>query len=107
MNSPSGSPEAKRPGEFAPVLATVDHPDLPACAGCGRCCHLAVQLRPGDEVPEHLVAVHGGLRFMDQRSDGACMALDPGTRLCTIYADRPQTCRDFRRGEVLCRKALG
>jgi Fe-S-cluster containining protein len=43
---------------------------------------------------------------MDQRGDGACVALDPATLLCTIYADRPQTCRDFNRGETLCRRIL-
>jgi Fe-S-cluster containining protein len=80
--------------------------DLPACAGCGLCCHLVVELRPGDEVPADLVAVREGVRCMDQHGDGACVALDPGTRLCTIYGDRPQTCRDFNRGEALCRQLV-
>lgn len=66
-----------------------------------------VELRPGDIVPEELVAVHAGVRCMDQHGDGACVALDAITRLCTIYEDRPQTCRDFNRGEALCRKILG
>jgi Fe-S-cluster containining protein len=83
------------------------HPDLPACAGCGRCCHLVVELRPGDVVPEEFVVEHAGARCMDQRGNGACVALDPATMLCTIYADRPQTCRDFNRGETLCRQILG
>jgi len=80
--------------------------DLPPCAGCGRCCHLVVELRPGDDVPAALVAEHAGVRCMDQRSDGACVALDPSSRLCTIYAERPQTCRDFNRGGELCRRVL-
>ena len=80
--------------------------ELPACAGCGLCCHLVVVLRPGDVVPEELVAVREGVRCMDQQSDGACVALDPATRLCTIYEQRPQTCRDFARGEALCRKIV-
>ncbi len=80
--------------------------DIPACAGCGRCCHLVVELRAGDVVPESLVVEHAGVRCMDQRSDGACMALDLNTRLCTIYEQRPQTCRDFARGSDLCRKIL-
>ena len=46
------------------------------------------------------------MRCMDQRGNGACVALDPATFLCTIYADRPQTCRDFHRGEALCRHIL-
>lgn len=82
------------------------HPDIPPCAGCGRCCHLVVELRTGDEVPEEFVVEHAGARCMDQRGNGACVALDPVTFLCTIYAGRPQTCRDFGRGEALCRQIL-
>ena len=66
-----------------------------------------VELRAGDVVPEELVAEHSGVRCMDQRGDGACVALDAATRLCTIYEQRPQTCRDFNRGEALCRRTLG
>jgi Fe-S-cluster containining protein len=87
------------------VINTAD--DLPLCAGCGRCCHLVVELRAGDVVPEFMVVEHAGVRCMDQRGDGACVALDPATMLCGIYAERPQTCRDFNRGETLCRRILG
>lgn len=80
--------------------------DLPACAGCGQCCHLVVELRPGDVVPEELTAVREGALCMDQRSDGACVALDPATQLCTIYETRPWTCRAFQRGSTLCRLIL-
>ncbi|MDI1318951.1 MAG: YkgJ family cysteine cluster protein [bacterium] len=80
--------------------------DLPACAGCGLCCHLVVELRPGDLIAEELVAVREGVRCMDQHANGACVALDPVTRLCTIYETRPQTCRDFTRGEALCRRTV-
>lgn len=66
-----------------------------------------VELRPGDVVPEELVAEHAGVRCMDQHGNGACVALDPVTFLCTIYDARPQTCRDFNRGEALCRQTLG
>ena len=90
---------------ISPPIA--DHPDLPLCAGCGRCCHLVVELRAGDIVPEELVVEHDGVRCMDQRGNGACVALDPATMLCTIYETRPQTCRDFTRGESICRRILG
>lgn len=53
-----------------------------------------------------LVAVREGVRCMDQHGDGACVALDPATRLCTIYDRRPQTCRDFARGSGLCREIV-
>jgi uncharacterized protein len=65
-----------------------------------------VELRPGDRVPGEFVVEHDGVRCMDQLGNGACVALDAVTQLCTIYADRPQTCRDFGRGESLCRRIL-
>jgi Fe-S-cluster containining protein len=80
--------------------------DLPACAGCGQCCHLVVELSAGDDVPDDFVTEHDGVRCMDQRGNGACVALDSTTRLCTIYERRPQVCRDFHRGSSLCRNAV-
>ena len=65
-----------------------------------------VELRAGDGVPEEFIVEHAGARCMDQRGNGACVALDPFTSLCSIYAARPQTCRDFNRGESLCRRVL-
>lgn len=65
-----------------------------------------VELKEGDRVDEGLVVEHDGVRCMDQRGDGACVALDAATLLCTIYESRPQTCRDFNRGEALCRSVL-
>lgn len=93
-----------RPNPEVPITALLS--DLPPCAGCGRCCHLVVELRPGDRVDEELVVEHDGLRCMDQRGNGACVALDAATQLCTIYETRPQTCRDFARGGNLCRMIL-
>ena len=80
--------------------------ELPACAGCGKCCHLLVDVAPTDDVPEDLVVEHAGMRCMDQHGDGACVALDPLMKLCTIYERRPQVCRDFQRGSGLCRQIL-
>jgi Fe-S-cluster containining protein len=47
------------------------------------------------EVPaRHLrLPVNGGLAFMGYRDDGTCPMLISGR--CTIYRDRPQTCRDY------------
>jgi Fe-S-cluster containining protein len=83
-----------------------DFLDVPDCAGCGTCCRLLVELVPGDNVPEALVVEHYGIRCMDQEGDGTCVALDPVTRLCTIYDRRPSTCRIFQRGSSLCRRVL-
>ena len=79
---------------------------VPACAGCGRCCHLTVELDANDEVPERFVVSYEGGRLMDQHGNGACVALDPATRLCTIYEQRPAVCRAFERGSDLCRAVL-
>ena len=86
---------------------TTNDSTIPACAGCGRCCHQVVELVAGvDQVPEAWVVEHDGLRCLEQRGDGACVALDPVTRLCTIYDHRPQVCREFERGSELCVKVL-
>jgi uncharacterized protein len=66
-----------------------------------------VELRADDRVPEAFVVEHDGVRCMEQRGDGACVALDAVTKLCTLYETRPQTCREFNRGEALCRRILG
>ncbi|MEO7599734.1 MAG: YkgJ family cysteine cluster protein [Opitutus sp.] len=80
--------------------------EVPACAGCGTCCRLLVELQPGDAVPEEFVVEHSGLRCMDQDGDGTCVALDRVTKLCTIYEQRPAVCRIFARGSGLCRSVL-
>jgi uncharacterized protein len=85
----------------------ISNDGLPACAGCGICCHLVVELVPGiDDVPEEFVVEHEGVRCMEQRGNGACVALDTVTRLCTIYERRPKACRDFQRAGTLCRQVV-
>jgi uncharacterized protein len=79
----------------------------PLCAGCGACCRLVVELKPGrDQIPPELTVQRDGARFMDQHGDGTCVALDRLTRLCTIYDQRPETCRKFARGSERCRQVL-
>jgi uncharacterized protein len=86
---------------------TPDPESFPVCAGCGLCCHLVVELIAGtDRVPEDMVAYHDGVPCMDQRGNGACVALHPVTNLCTIYERRPKVCRDFEWGGDLCRKTI-
>lgn len=83
------------------------------CEGCGACCYGLVA-----EVTEEDFAVHGtprdvvavipdpegaddpilALRQVEE-DHKRCIALDPETRRCTIYANRPQVCRDFSRGD--------
>lgn len=76
--------------------------DVP-CGSCIGCCvsSYRIPLRPSDvvareEVPEQwlLGATPPGEQWlMGFREDGSCPFMQE--RCCTIYADRPQTCRDY------------
>ena len=77
--------------------------DVP-CGECRGCCisGYSVQVRPEDSrartriPPELLLSALGlarGERTMAARPDGTCPMLSD--RTCTIYEDRPQTCRDY------------
>jgi uncharacterized protein len=76
--------------------------DVP-CGDCVGCCvsSYPIPLRPTDHVALerlpiehlHLPAASGRLARMGYREDGTCPMLCAGN--CTIYADRPQTCRDY------------
>ena len=77
------------------------------CQGCGGCCYLVVELEEGEQVPDDRTTIHeDGARVLQQRDDYACVYLDPESRLCTIYEQRPQVCRDFERGTGLCFTAI-
>lgn len=59
-----------------------------------------IPLRPADKVALDAVparylriSIVGGPAQMGYRSDGSCPLLE--SRRCTIYSDRPQTCRDY------------
>ena len=87
--------------EMRAVLKGERHADVP-CDGCVGCCvsSYAITLRPRDKaalaaVPARYLrfSVTGGPAVMGYRSDGTCPMLEAGG--CTIYADRPQTCRDY------------
>jgi uncharacterized protein len=76
--------------------------DVP-CGGCVGCCvsGYPIPLRPTDhvaldKVPArhlHLPSESGGLAHMGYAEDGCCPMLCSGK--CSIYSDRPQTCRDY------------
>jgi len=86
---------------------------IPAsCEGCGACCYgLVVQVVEDDfatfNTPREFVAVvpdpAGGDPVLAMKQDLAdhkrCLALDPESRRCTIYEERPATCRTFTRGD--------
>ena len=75
-----------------------------ACGSCVGCCVSAyhIWLRPEDrvaydEVPEEFLLrgrdQPAGHHLMGYRNDGRCPMLTASG--CRIYADRPQTCRDY------------
>lgn len=85
------------------VLRGEQAADVP-CGDCVGCCvsSYPIPLRPSDRVamervpPEHLHLPRdpgGSLARMGYREDGSCPMLRAGK--CTIYSDRPQTCRDY------------
>lgn len=72
------------------------------CEGCVGCCvsSYPIPLRPADQVaiervPEGYLTlpVGEGTARMGFREDGSCPLLVCGR--CSVYADRPQTCRDY------------
>jgi len=83
------------------VLRGQQDADVP-CDGCVGCCvsSYPIPLRPDDrvaleQVPDRYLQlpVGPGTARMGYREDGSCpMLLD---NHCTIYADRPRTCRDY------------
>ena len=82
-------------------------PDLD-CETCGACCREAygtVELADSDRVAQshpELVEKHEGRQRL-KRVGGRCAALTPSPPFrCQIYADRPQTCRDFALGGEHC-----
>jgi Fe-S-cluster containining protein len=97
-------------GDFGPwlqdaaaVLRGTAGADVP-CGSCVGCCVSSyfIPVRPEDAAartripPDLLVHAPGQpahQRMMGYREDGSCPMLGAGR--CTIYADRPQTCRDY------------
>lgn len=93
------------------------------CVSCSAgCCTLPVEVKLTDLVRMHLIDAFemeepaaaitkrlrragvierfnskSGLFTLARRADGSCLYLDPRTRRCTIYAERPDTCRNHPR----------
>lgn len=96
-------PRCAETGHDPLSIDVVDDPI--ACSRCDAvCCRLPVLLLPGDEVPRWLIEVDTyGPDRMAQWDDGWCAALDRHTMRCSIYAQRPQICRDFAMGGADCK----
>lgn len=85
---------------------------IPDCQSCGACCfspseryvrvHGADYARLGDDA-EALVRWEDNHAYM-RMAGGRCAALviENGRFSCSIYARRPQACRDLERGSPAC-----
>lgn len=93
-----------------------DHFHPPACLSCGACCFSKAEnyvVVTGDdhqrlgENAEHWVTWKNNRAFM-RMTNGHCAALkiqsnDDGTQfVCSIYEQRPRTCRNLARGSPQC-----
>ena len=78
-----------------------------SCRRCdAACCRLLVHIEEGERIPPHLTATtEFGALVMARDDDGWCLAIDPSRMDCSIYATRPQVCRDFRLGGAACLQA--
>lgn len=105
------APRVRVPDQ-APACTRWEAADRLACAECGACCreaYHAVEVGGRETVnrthPE-LVEIRETHRRL-RRTGDRCAALAGGETptepfACTIYADRPRSCRDFERGGAHC-----
>lgn len=93
------TPSRLAPADTAPALA----PDV-SCDSCdAACCRLQVLLICDNDVPDEVTEQSDwGGQVMRRLGDGWCTALDRATMRCTIYAQRPQICREFAMGSAEC-----
>ena len=85
-------------------------PLIDSCDDCGACCRLTPvpPFQPGEEavwnVPAWMLEpVQERIRRDEQFELLPCVWLDPDTLRCRHYEYRPQACRDFEIGSLLCR----
>lgn len=107
--APAGDAGVVDAGEFGAwleqalrVLAGQGESEVP-CGTCTGCCTSSyyIRIRPRDRAAvarfeAHLVTppdITPGDALLGWRADGTCPALEAGK--CTIYAQRPMTCRDY------------
>lgn len=106
MNSGQGEVDAGPFSDWLHAMRAVLRDEQDAnvpCGDCVGCCvsSYPIPLRPSDrlaqeQVPEEFVLhapMKPGHMLMGFRDDGSCPFLCAGA--CSIYRDRPQTCRDY------------
>lgn len=74
------------------------------CANCQACCcQLEVRIVSDTGVPiQYIDYDKWGSEVMKRGDDGWCQALDRNTLMCTIYENRPLTCREFEMASDEC-----
>lgn len=79
------------------------------CLSCGACCreaYDAVEVGARDPFvrrhPERIIRVDQRLQVARKAGICACLAPADGQWPCTVYADRPKTCRDFEYASDNC-----
>jgi hypothetical protein len=99
----------KRVADDAPACTSFEPAAELDCQTCAACCttaYHAVDLGAREPVRKRhpqLVSVDEAGRAQLLRPDGRCVALAGEARYaCTVYDDRPRTCRDFTRGSANC-----
>lgn len=74
---------------------------MTGCTDCGACCvdqTITLNVLERNTLPAERVDEKGHMRMVD----GHCIMLDPVTRTCTDYENRPTICRDFKEGCGRC-----
>ena len=104
---------AVRLPENAPACHRWEAADELDCRDCGACCreaYQAVEIGSREAVNQKypaLVSVRDDGQYRLRRDGERCVALAGGREAgdsygCTIYRDRPRTCREFERGSAHC-----
>jgi hypothetical protein len=98
--------------EDAPACSRYEPATELDCQTCGACCREAydsVEVSARDPInrshPEWILVMDTHRKL--QRAGSRCIALNGGHNpteayACSIYADRPRSCRDFTRGSAHC-----
>lgn len=85
--------------------------NLPLCMHCAACCKtgLRVIVRRYEELynSDYVYEIEGSFGFTDRymkMEGGVCIALVDNR--CSIYDKRPEVCRMFHKGSVMCLGAI-
>ncbi|WP_341219372.1 YkgJ family cysteine cluster protein [uncultured Pseudoalteromonas sp.] len=92
------------PNTVIPSKTISSTPESVTCANCQACCcQLEVRIVTDTGVPfQYIDCDKWGSEVMKRGDDGWCQGLDRNTLMCTIYENRPLTCREFEMASNEC-----